>query len=84
MDDVAMLNDVGMAKGFIQSKAALGEWKGYLQKHPTDLRRPYVGARVAAQLLSVTTVGRPSRDRRYRYRDVRPWTQPSPPALHWL
>jgi NAD(P)H-nitrite reductase large subunit len=78
MDDVAMLNDVGMAKGFIQAKAHLGEWKGYLQKHPTDLRRAYVGARVAAQLLGVTTVGRPSNDRHYRYRDLRPWTQPSP------
>jgi NAD(P)H-nitrite reductase large subunit len=78
MDDIGMLNDLGMAKGFIQSRAPLGEWKGYLQKHPTDFRRPYVGARVAAQLLALTTLGRPSTHRRYRYRNAQPWTQPSP------
>jgi NAD(P)H-nitrite reductase large subunit len=78
MDDIGMLNDVGMAKGFIQSRTALGEWKGYLQKHPADLRRAYVGARVAARLLPKTTIGRASADRRYRYRDARPWTRPSP------
>lgn len=75
MDDVCMLNDVGMVKGFIQSKAPLGHWKGYLDRNPTDLRRAYIGAGIAARLLDQMTLGRPSENRRYRYRNLQPWTE---------
>jgi NAD(P)H-nitrite reductase large subunit len=76
MKDVAMLNDVGMVKGFIQSQAPLGHWKGYIQKNPADLRRPYIGAGIPARLLEVTTLGRPSRARGYRFRNAQALTQP--------
>jgi NAD(P)H-nitrite reductase large subunit len=47
VDDVTMLNDVGMAKGLIQAKKPLGTWAKYIRSHPTDLRRAYVASGVA-------------------------------------
>jgi hypothetical protein len=73
-----MLNDIGMAKGFIQTKAPLGHWKKHIEENPIDLRRPYIGAGIAARLLSATTLGRPSQSRGYRYRNAQPWTGASP------
>jgi NAD(P)H-nitrite reductase large subunit len=40
-EDTAMLTDLGMVKGLIQTKASLGAWKGHLKKYPFDIRRPY-------------------------------------------
>jgi len=78
MNDVCMLNDVGMAKGFIQTKTALGAWRGYLGENPADLRRPYLALGVPQKLLDRTTIGRPSEDREYRYQNLEPVTDPGP------
>src|SRR5262249_55406385 len=43
--ELGLLNDVGMVKGLIQTRTALGEWKEYLRRNPFDVRRPYVAAR---------------------------------------
>src|SRR5206468_11641558 len=72
VDDVTMLNDVGMAKGFIQAKRPLGQWAQYLRTHPTDLRRAYVASGVADTLLGQTLLGSPSRDRDYRVSGLKP------------
>lgn len=72
MNDVCMLNDVGMVKGFIQSRADLGHWKGYIDENPADLRRPYVGARIAECLLEFQLLGRPAESRGYRFEDRQP------------
>ncbi len=72
VDDVTMLNDVGMAKGFIQAKRPLGQWAQYLRTHPTDLRRAYVASGVADTLLRQTLLGAPSRDRDYRVSGLKP------------
>lgn len=70
-----MLTDLGMVKGLIQTKVGLGTWKGHLQNYPLDIRRPYVASRVAERLLQFTTVGRPSRDLRFRYLGIKPETR---------
>src|SRR5262249_14505868 len=44
--DMGMLNDVGMVKGIMQTRTALGEWKSFLRENPFDIRRPFVAARV--------------------------------------
>jgi NAD(P)H-nitrite reductase large subunit len=72
MDDVCMLNDVGMAKGFIQTRANLGTWKHYILANPADLRRPYVGVGVPERLVEFQLLGQPSRSRGYRYQDRQP------------
>jgi NAD(P)H-nitrite reductase large subunit len=77
LSDVCMLNDVGIVKGIIQTRAAMGPWKSFIQKNPTDLRRPYIGAGVPGQLIAATTLGRPSRARGYRHRNAQPWTHAS-------
>jgi NAD(P)H-nitrite reductase large subunit len=76
MNDVCMLNDVGMAKGFIQTKTDLREWRRYLAENPADLRRAYIAAGVPQKLIDCTTTGCPSEDRTYRYRDLEPVTDP--------
>jgi NAD(P)H-nitrite reductase large subunit len=70
--DISFLNDVGMIKGFIQSKTPLGEWKGYLAHHPLDVRRAYIACGVATQLLTKTLLPDPSEDLGYRYHDAKP------------
>ncbi len=76
-EDTAMLTDLGIVKGLIQTKVGLGTWKGHLQNYPLDIRRPYVASRVAERLLQFTTVGRPSRDLRFRYLGIKPETRPT-------
>ncbi|MFQ5879931.1 MAG: hypothetical protein ACE5IZ_07165, partial [Dehalococcoidia bacterium] len=63
---VSGLNDVGMAKGLIQSRVPLGPWKAYLQQNPLDLRRPYVALKVAAGFLKTTLLGEPMPGRGYQ------------------
>ena len=77
-DDTTMLNDVGMLKGFIQSKAALGPWKRYLEENPTDLRRAYVGAGIPGRLIQQRTTGQPASDRGHRLGDLPPERPRSP------
>jgi NAD(P)H-nitrite reductase large subunit len=76
-EDTAMLTDLGMVKGLIQTKASLGAWKGHLKKYPFDIRRPYVASRVAERLLQFKTVGRSSTDLRFRYLGLKPETRPT-------
>jgi NAD(P)H-nitrite reductase large subunit len=70
--DLSTLNDIGMVKGFIQTKTPLGEWKHYLQEHPLDVRRPYVACGVATQLLNKTLLPEPTEDLGYRHENVKP------------
>ncbi len=70
--DVSHLNDVGMVKGFIQTRTPLGEWKGYLDHHPLDIRRAYFACGVATQLLNKTLLPEPTDDLGYRHADARP------------
>lgn len=79
VDDVTMLNDVGMAKGLIQAKKPLGTWTPYVHSHPTDLRRAYVASGVADTLVRQTLLGTPSRDRDYRINGLKPppWSKTS-------
>jgi hypothetical protein len=76
MDDVCMLNDVGMVKGFIQTRADLGHWKRYVEENPTDLRRAYIGAGVPEKLVPFQLLGQPSQSRGYRYEDRQPDSNP--------
>jgi hypothetical protein len=82
IDDVTMLNDVGMAKGLIQAKKPLGSWGNYLRSHPTDLRRAYVASGVADTLVRQTLLGTASRDRDFRVNGLKPasWNK-APHAL---
>jgi len=70
--DLSTINDMGMIKGFIQTKTQLGEWKAYLAHHPLDLRRAYVACGVAAKLLNKTLLPDATEDIGYRYQDERP------------
>jgi NAD(P)H-nitrite reductase large subunit len=74
-DDVAMLNDMGMVKGLIQTQAQLGVWRKYLDKYPLDVRRPYVASRAADELLRRRLLKKPSSGEGYRY--------PDPPPKYW-
>lgn len=71
-DDVAMLNDMGMVKGLIQTRAPLKEWRKYLDHNPLDIRRPYVASGAAASLLEMKLLGRPSTKAGYRHPDPAP------------
>ena len=66
IDDVTMLNDVGMVKGLIQTKLALGNWADYVKENPTDVRRAYVATGVAQKLVGQTLLGTPATARAYR------------------
>jgi NAD(P)H-nitrite reductase large subunit len=66
-EDVALLNDLGMVKGLIQSRAALGPWAEELRRSPMDVRRAYVGAGGPAALLARTLLGRALPEQRHRY-----------------
>ena len=72
IDDVTMLNDVGMAKGLIQAKKPLGIWADYVRSHPTDLRRAYVASGVANALIPQTLLGAASQEREYRVNGLTP------------
>lgn len=58
--DIWTTNDVGMLKGLVQSRAALGDWKSYLRDHPFDVKRAFIASGTTARLLSHTVLGRPS------------------------
>lgn len=73
--DVAMLNDMGMVKGLIQTQVPLGAWRKYLDDNPLDVRRPYVASRAAEKLLEMKLVGRASSPEGYR--------NPDPPPKYW-
>lgn len=73
--DVALLNDMGMLKGLIQTQARLGEWRKYLDKNPLDIRRPYVASRAAEKLLEMRLLGRPHTAEGYRH--------PNPKPAYW-
>jgi hypothetical protein len=77
-NDMGMLTDVGMVKGFLQTRTRLGPWKEYLRQHPFDIRRPYVATKVAEKLTKTTLLGRPSKPRAYRFGGVQPKTQLAP------
>lgn len=79
IEDVTMLNDVGMAKGFIQTKTPLGAWATYVRSHPTDLRRAYIACGVANALVKQTLLNAPARDRDYRVNGLTPvaWSKPA-------
>jgi NAD(P)H-nitrite reductase large subunit len=66
-EDVALLNDLGMIKGLIQARVALGPWAEELRRNPMDVRRAFVGAGGPAALLPRTLLGRPLTDQRYRF-----------------
>lgn len=70
--DVMMLNDVGMMKGFIWTRTPLGSWMEHLEKHPLDIRRAFIGCKVASALKGVTILGAPSVDRAFRYKGAKP------------
>ncbi len=81
-NDLGMLNDVGMVKGILQTRTPLGEWKEFLRANPFDIRRPYVAAKVAAQLAGQTLLGRPSKARSYRFENRQPGPQVTDAAAH--
>lgn len=74
-DDVAMLNDMGMVKGLIQTQVNLNQWRAYLDKHPLDVRRPYVASRAAEKLLEMRLLSKPSSPDGFR--------NPDPPPKYW-
>jgi NAD(P)H-nitrite reductase large subunit len=71
-NDLGMLTDVGMVKGLMQTRTALGPWQDYLAENPFDIRRPYVASKVAQQLAQTTLLGRPANSRRYRFQGRNP------------
>lgn len=73
--DITMLNDVGMTKGFIWTRVKLGRWLDHLERNPLDLRRAFFGAKVSEALRGMTTLGRPSVDRAFRFGNQKPWTK---------
>jgi len=68
--DLALVNDIGMAKGMIQAQVHLGAWRRYIESNPWDLRRPFTAARVTELLLNEPAILGPSRPRIYRFRDL--------------
>jgi NAD(P)H-nitrite reductase large subunit len=81
-NEVGMLNDVGMVKGIIQTRTALGAWKDFLRENPFDIRRPYIAARVAQKLVGTTLLQKPSKARQYRFGNVQPAPQVTQEEAH--
>jgi len=71
-NDLGMLTDVGMVKGFIQTQTRLGPWKAYLRDHAFDIRRAFVGCGVAAKLARTTLLGRHAKARQYHFGSAGP------------
>ncbi len=71
-EDVALLNDLGMVKGLIQTRLGLGSWASGLRENPMDVRRAFVGAGGPSALLDRTLLDRPADERRYRFRGATP------------
>jgi hypothetical protein len=80
--DLGMLNDVGMVKGIMQTRTALGAWKEFLRHNPFDVRRPYVALQVGKALAGMTLLGRPAKARQYRFQDRQPAPQVTQPEAH--
>ena len=76
--NVGMLTDVGMVKGLMQTRTAMGPWKNHLAKHPSDIRRAYIGSGVAEQLVKTTLLGRPAASRGFHFADTKPGTKLTP------
>ena len=68
-EDVALLNDLGMVKGLIQTQVSLGPWARELKANPMDVRRAFVAAGTPAALLDRTLLGRRLDAQRYRFED---------------
>jgi NAD(P)H-nitrite reductase large subunit len=81
-NDLGMLNDVGMVKGLMQTRTALGAWKEFLRANPFDIRRPFIAAKVGQKLAASTLLGRPARARQYRFENVQPGPQVTQPQAH--
>ena len=77
-NDMGMLTDVGMVKGFMQTRTPLGPWKEFLTENPFDIRRPYVATGVAEKLAKTTLLGRPAQPRSYRFGGAKPQRQVGP------
>ena len=71
-DDLGMLTDIGMVKGFLQTQTKLGAWKRYLMENAFDVRRAYIGAGVAQKLVQTTLLGSATRDRKYHFQGAEP------------
>jgi NAD(P)H-nitrite reductase large subunit len=73
------LNDAGMLKGLIQTGAALGPWRRYLEENPLDLRRAFVASGAAQKLLGSTLLtGRAAAGGGFRFRRLKPRRARSP------
>jgi NAD(P)H-nitrite reductase large subunit len=81
-NDLGMLNDVGMVKGIMQTKTPLGPWKEFLRHNPFDIRRAYIGCKVADRLARTTLLGLASRSRQYRFQNRQPGPQMTQPQAH--
>lgn len=77
-DNVGMLTDVGMVKGLMQTQTSLGPWKDFLKNNPFDIRRAYVGTKVASKLAATTLLGRPAVSRSFRFDNTQPTTTVTP------
>jgi NAD(P)H-nitrite reductase large subunit len=58
--DIWTTNDVGMLKGLVYTGVDLSDWKDHLRAHPFDVKRAFLAAGTASQLLPKTVLGRPS------------------------
>ena len=50
-------NDLGMLKGLVQSGADLSSWRTHLERHPFDLKKPYLASRTVSSLMPMTILG---------------------------
>lgn len=71
-NDLGMLTDLGMVKGFIQTQTYLGPWLDYLRQNPFDVRRAYIGCGVAQKLAEFTLLGKPAQPRQFHFGGVQP------------
>lgn len=69
-NDVSNLNDMGMIKGFIQTRTPLGQWKDYIVHNPLDIRRAYLATGIAQKLLNTTLLPQAADGRDYRFKDA--------------
>ncbi|MFQ5574936.1 MAG: hypothetical protein ACE5E0_04865, partial [Terriglobia bacterium] len=58
--DIWTTNDVGMLKGLVYTGVDLSDWKNHLRANPFDVKRAFLAAGTAGQLLPKTVLGRPS------------------------
>jgi NAD(P)H-nitrite reductase large subunit len=53
-------NDMGMLKGFVQERVALGPWKQLLLARPFEVKKAFLATRHVARLLPRTVLDTPS------------------------